>query len=279
MENGGPKERLFSNGESFYFFEKFGEKLGLSYRYNDHWFMKEFYYFVIRPNKEVLDFMNMIKNVEWKGKVDLSKAISVHVRRGDHWMGTHPDTSKYVHAIKAVLNATKLDTVLLGSDDFDMFDLLPKQLGEQVRVVFIPNKYTILDSHKTECHGLKSRKCMAAMFLQSSHSNREKGKLNNMHEGTFILAQSLLMSETQVLIGNIGSNVDRVIHQLLWAKNSRKKHPLPTLSGFADPTQNFLDVGGTMYFACGWRKSIHRTMSTEDAVALWERRYFRVGKK
>ncbi|GBG34571.1 Hypothetical Protein FCC1311_107922 [Hondaea fermentalgiana] len=223
---------------------------------DDHWYMALFYHYVLRPNQRLLDFKMALQKVVFPGIDFETEAIACHVRRGDHWMGEHLSDDAYLSSIRTVASATGASVVLLASDDFDVLESYPLRL-KPLRVVSVPTNYSALHELGKACVGM-SRRCSAAKHL------REKGSSD---EGLLLMSQILLMAETKVTIGSIGSNFARVIHQLQWARTilSGKGTPHPMLS--------FFDMVGAEYFACGWRRSGHITRDNASVQKEWVARH------
>lgn len=224
-------------------------------RRNDQWYMAQLYYYYLRPNDELESYLNMLKRSlfpDW----DPSRTISVHIRRGDHWMGGHLDDEAYMSTIRRVAETTKADTVFLGSDDFEVLRTFPDKLAP-LRVLSLPANYTILNELKDSCKG-RSKGCKAANYLKTNTKGTDEGKL--------LMAQIYLMKETLVTIGTIGSNFGRVIHQLQWADKASK-------TSTVSPSVHFLDMEGDYYFACGWRLSQHQARDNKVVVEEWVQKW------
>jgi len=250
------RESYSSNGLRTYIYEAiksfFDEPLPMR---DDHWYMALLYHYVLRPNEKLRNFRDALRTSLFPD-INFKDAIACHVRRGDHWMGQHHEDQSFVETIKAVANATSSTTVLLASDDFTALKTFPDKL-KPLRVISIPGNYSILHELENVCNG-RSRKCQAAKFLRSKGSS---------DEGLLLMSQILLMAETKVTIGSIGSNFARLIHQLQWARSILQGEGMP------HPMLSFMEMSGAQYFACGWRRSTHLMRSSAVARKEWVARY------
>jgi hypothetical protein len=224
-------------------------------RRNDHWWMGQLYGYYLRPNAALRVFKDQLQRElfpEW----DPAKTVSVHLRRGDHWMGVHLEDEAYLDTIRAAARETGAHTVLLGTDDVAALHEYPAKLAP-LKVVSIPANYSVVGQNAERCVGL-SRDCTAAKIIKSLEFGSDEGRL--------LMTQIYLMAESRVTIGTMGSNFGRLIHQLQWFDKSKAYDVLA-------PDLVFLDMSGDRYFICGWRLSMHTERKNTDVVAEWRSKY------
>jgi hypothetical protein len=224
-------------------------------RRNDHWWMGQLYGFYLRPNAALRAFKDQLQHElfpEWEPV----KTVSVHLRRGDHWMGVHLEDDAYLATIRAAARETGAHTVLLGTDDIAALRQYPDKLAP-LRVISIPANYSILGQNAERCVGL-SKNCTAAKIIKGLEFGSDEGRL--------LMTQIYLMAESRVTIGTMGSNFGRLIHQLQWFDKSKAYDLLA-------PDLVFLEMSGDRYFICGWRLSMHTERQNADVVAEWLRKY------
>jgi len=254
----GPDETLISNGVAFSLYPVLKEMLGedMPFR-DDHWYMALIYHYIMTPNKEVKAFQKKLRE-QFFADVDFSRSISAHIRRGDHWMGAHHDDAAYLTTIRTIAKESGANTVFIASDDLNILRTYPDQL-KPLRVVSVPQNLSILGHLEGKCEGM-SRDCRAAKELK---------KVGSSDEGMLLFAQIMLMRETMVTIGNIGSNFSRVIHQMQWS------NAILSGEGKPHPFSRYFDMSGDHYFSCGFRLSNHRSIPNEMALREWvmHRRY------
>jgi len=248
-------ERDLSNGASYFVYDKLSSSMDGDFPLRpDHWYMAQLYHYFLRPNKGLKEYKKQLQEKlfpDWNPE----KTISVHLRRGDHWMGGHLDDDAYCRTIQMVAETTGADTVFLGTDDLTALKEYPKRLAP-LKVISIPANYSIISSLNGGCKGM-DKKCKVAQFLTKQQSS---------DEGKLLMAQIYLMKEALVTIGTIGSNFGRVIHQLQWADKSLKQD-------YVDPSLHFLEMSGDHYFSCGWRLSVHLEKPNLQATEEWQERY------